>query len=126
MSTTTQMEVSKNCLACNKHIRGRTDKKFCDDYCRSAYNNKLAIKKNSQIRVITNALRKNRVVLEKWATKKRNPVNLHELLTDGLNLIYFTQVINQPLSNPICYCYDYGYQLLPDNKCRIFKPKHQN
>ena len=27
----------KLCLTCNKPVKGRTDKKFCDDYCRNNY-----------------------------------------------------------------------------------------
>ena len=29
----------KVCTLCSKTLKGRSDKKFCDDYCRSAYNN---------------------------------------------------------------------------------------
>lgn len=29
------------CLNCDKTLKGRTDKKFCDDYCRNSYNNQL-------------------------------------------------------------------------------------
>jgi hypothetical protein len=38
----------KKCLACNKTLRGRADKKFCDDYCRSNYNNLQKIKDKKQ------------------------------------------------------------------------------
>jgi len=30
---------NKTCLACGKILKGRVDKKFCDDYCRNNYNN---------------------------------------------------------------------------------------
>ena len=36
---TTQVADSKVCLACGKPLKGRIDKKFCDDYCRNNYNN---------------------------------------------------------------------------------------
>jgi hypothetical protein len=26
---------AKKCLACGKQLKGRIDKKFCDDYCRN-------------------------------------------------------------------------------------------
>ncbi|MBL0882661.1 MAG: hypothetical protein IBJ16_04830 [Chitinophagaceae bacterium] len=113
----------KTCLTCNHIIRGRTDKKFCDDYCRSAYNNKHTSKKLSYIRSITNKIIKNRSILEKWANKKRNPISLYDLLSDGLSLSYATEYINQPVGNPYVFCYEYGYQLLPGNNCRILKRK---
>jgi predicted nucleic acid-binding Zn ribbon protein len=56
----------KNCLACGKALKGRVDKKFCDDYCRNNYNNQQKAKSNysSMVRNINNALLKNRKVLE--------------------------------------------------------------
>ena len=30
----------KPCLSCSKPVKGRTDKKFCDDYCRNSYHNR--------------------------------------------------------------------------------------
>ncbi|MBS1737904.1 MAG: hypothetical protein JSS98_15075, partial [Bacteroidetes bacterium] len=54
----------KRCLACDKPLKGRSDKKFCDDYCRSAYNNELKSVINNQMRNINNALGKNRRILE--------------------------------------------------------------
>ena len=55
---------SKNCLACDKPVKGRTDKKFCDDFCRNKYNNQLKAGCNNYVRNINNALGKNRRILE--------------------------------------------------------------
>ena len=54
----------KTCLSCGKAVRGRSDKKFCDDYCRAAYNNDLKSAVNNFMRNVNNALGKNRRVLE--------------------------------------------------------------
>ena len=54
----------KNCLECNKTLKGRVDKKFCSDLCRNSYNNKLNSDTNSYVRNINNILRKNRRILE--------------------------------------------------------------
>ena len=29
------------CLECGDHLKGRIDKKFCSDYCRNSFNNKV-------------------------------------------------------------------------------------
>ncbi len=29
------------CQQCGKPVKGRIDKRFCDDFCRNAYNNNL-------------------------------------------------------------------------------------
>ena len=54
----------KKCIECNKLLKGRADKKFCDDLCRNSYNNKLNSDTNGYVRNINNTLRKNRRILE--------------------------------------------------------------
>src|SRR3954465_593299 len=54
----------RHCLECEKVLRGRLDKKFCDDYCRNAFNNRQNADTNNYVRNINNALRKNRRILE--------------------------------------------------------------
>ena len=49
----------KQCLECDNEIKGRIDKKFCSDYCRNAYNNKLNKDSNNLVRNTNNRLRKN-------------------------------------------------------------------
>ena len=55
--------MEKVCLECGQNIRGRSDKRFCDDSCRNAYNNKLNSDQTNLIRNVNNILRKNRRVL---------------------------------------------------------------
>jgi ribulose kinase len=54
----------RNCLSCGKPVRGRVDKKFCDDYCRNAYNNAQKAPAYNFVRNINNQLAKNRRLLE--------------------------------------------------------------
>ena len=60
------------CLNCEKTLKGRTDKKFCDDYCRNSYNNQLKASKNNLVRNINNALGKNRRILESFFKPKED------------------------------------------------------
>ena len=57
---------TKNCLSCGKLLKGRVDKKFCDDYCRNNYNNQLKARSgySAYVRSINNTLLKNRKILE--------------------------------------------------------------
>jgi predicted nucleic acid-binding Zn ribbon protein len=50
------MEPERLCLTCNKPLKGRTDKKFCDDYCRNNYNNQLKSNTINLVRNINNAV----------------------------------------------------------------------
>ena len=37
------------CGVCTRPLRGRSDKKFCNDYCRNTFNNRKKIKSNSAV-----------------------------------------------------------------------------
>ena len=64
--------LEKKCILCEKNIRGRADKKFCNDYCRAAYNNELKSPANNFIRNINNALGKNRRILATFLPEKES------------------------------------------------------
>lgn len=57
---------AKTCPAFDKTLKGRTDNKFYDDYCRNNYNNQQKAKGSycSLVRNINNELLKNRKRLE--------------------------------------------------------------
>ena len=104
-------EETKACLQCNKTLRGRSDKKFCDDYCRNNYNNQLKAHSNNYVRNINNALGKNRRVLqgclnENEETKK---ITKEKLIQLGFSFKYITHTYTNKQSNTYFYCYDYGY-----------------
>lgn len=46
------------CLYCGKPVKGRIDKKFCDDWCRNAYNNKRYSQHSGFVRNVNTILRK--------------------------------------------------------------------
>ena len=51
------------CLNCQKPLKGRADKKFCDDACRNNYNNQQKTGDTALIRKISGILKKNRNIL---------------------------------------------------------------
>jgi hypothetical protein len=100
-----------NCLACGDVLRGRSDKKFCNDYCRSSYNNKLKDGSYKTIRNINNVLAKNRRILasllpENERSRKVSPEKLAQL---GFQFNYQTQVYPAGNGKTYFFCYDYGY-----------------
>ena len=60
------------CLQCDKPLlAGRSDKKFCNDYCRQAYNNKRKEAENREIRNINLEFQdtaRNMETLRQWAS----------------------------------------------------------
>ena len=59
--------MEKKCPECGEKIIGREDKKFCSDYCRNAFNNRLNKDSKNLIRNINNRLRKNYRILESFS-----------------------------------------------------------
>jgi hypothetical protein len=82
----------KTCQACGKPLKGRSDKKFCDDYCRNAYNNQLKSTSNNYVRNINNALGKNRRILEGIFPpgEKMTKTTKEKLQRLGFQFKYFT------------------------------------
>jgi len=102
---------SRACLSCSKPLRGRIDKKFCDDYCRNSYNNQLKSETNNYVRNINNALRRNRRILEQLLAGTAGIVKAkREKLTRlGFQFKYFTHTHTNKKNNTYYYCYEYGY-----------------
>jgi len=116
---------TKHCMACNKSIKGRTDKKFCDDYCRNAFNNKIKSDGNNTVRNINNALRRNRRILQELLppNEKMVKTNMEKLVERGFLFKYFTHTYTNPKGNIYNFCFEYGYLALENNTYLIVKQK---
>ena len=115
----------KHCMACNKLIKGRTDKKFCDDYCRNVFNNRVKGDSNNTVRNINNALRRNRRILQEMfpGNEKMIRTNLEKLLERGFQFKYMTHNYTNPKGSVYHFCYEYGYLPLENNGYLVVKQK---
>ena len=115
--------IHKLCLACSKPIKGRTDKKFCDDNCRNNYNNRLKAESNNLVRNINHALGKNRRILETLLNNNQSvsKVSYTELMHKGFHFKYFTHHITNKKGKIEFFCYDHGYVELNNNYYLILK-----
>jgi predicted nucleic acid-binding Zn ribbon protein len=127
--TALQKTGAKTCAACGKPLKGRIDKKFCDDYCRNNYNNQQKSKGNYSafVRNINNTLLKNRKVLESILpsgeeTAKANRDKLQRL---GFHFNYITHIYTTKAGKQYFYCYDYGYLPLEGDWFLIVKRKEE-
>jgi hypothetical protein len=120
-----QKTETKNCLACDKPLKGRADKKFCDDYCRNSYNNQLKSISNNNIRNINNTLGKNRRILETLLpeTEETAKANKEKLQRLGFNFKYITHTYITRTGKTYLYCYEYGYLPLENDWFLIVKRK---
>jgi hypothetical protein len=111
----------KECLECNDPFAGRVDKKFCSDYCRNSYNNKINKDAKNLIRNINNRLRKNWRILEALNPDDECVVSKIKLDIKGFNFNYITEVYATELGKSYRFCYDQGYSSLENEMYRLLK-----
>ena len=122
-----QQSSAKPCMACGKPIKGRSDKKFCDDYCRNVYNNDLKSGSNNYVRNINNTLLKNRKILESILpeTEETAKASKDKLQRLGFHFKYLTHLYTTKTGKTYFYCYDYGYLPLEHDWYLIVKRKEE-
>lgn len=122
-----QATENKKCIYCGSTIKGRADKKFCNDYCRNAYNNQLKSSSNNLVRNINNALNKNRRILESILpeTEETAKTNKEKLTRLGFQFKYLTHTYTTRSGKTYFYCYDYGYLPLENDWYLVVKRKEE-
>ena len=123
----TPINEPKLCLTCDKPIKGRTDKKFCDDYCRNNYNNLLKADTTNQVRNINNALGKNRRILESLFAngEEMAKTTKEKLLQRGFQFKYITHIYCNKKGNTYFFVYDLGYLPLENEWFLVVKRKEE-
>lgn len=111
----------RQCLDCGETIRGRADKKFCNDQCRSNFNNQLNSDSHNLVRNINNILRRNRRILQQLNPTGKTKTSRKKLNTLGFNFDYFTGIYQAKNGNTYNFCYDYGYLILDEDEVLIVK-----
>lgn len=113
--------MKKNCLECEEPIKGRIDKKFCSDYCRNAYNNRVNKESKNLIRNINNRLRKNHKLLTEINTSGKTKVTRTKLLDGNFDFSHFTSIYTTKTGNTYYYIYDQGYLALENEYYLLIK-----
>ncbi|HVZ96163.1 MAG TPA: hypothetical protein VG847_04760 [Chitinophagaceae bacterium] len=118
---------TRNCITCGKLLKGRTDKKFCNDYCRNNYNNQLKSATNNLVRNINNALGKNRRILESMfdAGEEMTKTTKEKLLQKGFQFKYITHTYTNKKGTVYFFCYDLGYLPLENDWYLLVKRKEE-
>ncbi|ALJ01683.1 hypothetical protein DC20_21765 (plasmid) [Rufibacter tibetensis] len=114
-------EIGKQCGHCGEPIAGRADKRFCSDQCRARSGNRRKLEDRAErlMREVNNALRRNRLILERLSPEGKTTLRREVLLQAGFDLRYFTHLYRTQKGNTYHFCYDYGYLLLEEEKVLI-------
>ena len=103
--------ITKNCLNCARGLKGRIDKKFCDDSCRNNYNNQQKSNDTNYMRTVVNALRKNRKILQDLipASEEFHKTTQERMIEKGFLFKYHTHIYKNKKGDVYYFCFDYGY-----------------
>ena len=104
------------CQECGQKLLGRKDQKYCSDYCRNGFNNKLNEDSNKYVRRINGILRKNRRILEKLNPKGKFTTDGITLAEEGFNFHYYTNIYTTQKGGQYFFCYEHGYIKLENDQ----------
>jgi predicted nucleic acid-binding Zn ribbon protein len=115
----------RNCQVCGSPLRGRVDKKFCNDYCRNHYNNglKQQDRHHPLVRQLNGYLLRNRRILQSLLAPGSSTGRVHRdrLLAEGFLFRYFTHQQLTRKGKIYHYCYEYGYRGLGNGWYMLIK-----
>lgn len=115
------MSEKRFCAECQEALKGRKDQKFCGDYCRNSYNNRLNEDANAKVRRINRILRKNRRIMLQLMELKKSTLHVTDLAELGFNFHYYTNIYTTQKGSVYTFCYDYGYLKLRDDAYRLIE-----
>ncbi|WP_439697038.1 hypothetical protein ACFGVS_00750 [Mucilaginibacter sp. AW1-7] len=142
MTDETTTENQKNCLECGLPLgAGRSDRKFCNDICRTAFNNRRRAgditkpaaahearpgqrspdRDSAAIKKVQDILVSNRSKLMHMHSLYETSMGLNEFYGFGVNLKYFTSEYNDDYYDKVFrMCFDYGYHIDGDRVYLIY------
>jgi len=113
--------MKRHCLECGTPLKGRIDKKFCDDACRNSYNNRVNKDTKNLIRNTNNRLRKNYRILEALNVKNKTKLSRSKLIEKGFDFNYFTSIYTTKTKSVYYFVYNQGYLRLENDYYLLIK-----
>ena len=112
---------TQTCPECGDKIVGRSDKKFCSDACRNAFNNKQNKNSTNFMRNVNNKLRKNNRILSEYNTEGKTKITKLKLQNAGFDFDFITQMVTYKNGSQYYFVYDQGYKILDNDWYLIVK-----
>ena len=105
----------RKCKECRQTLLGRRDQKFCSDYCRNTFNNRLNEDATRYMRRINNILRKNRRILASMNPDGKKTVDGISLAEEGFNFHYYTNMYETKKGTTYFFSYEQGYMKMDND-----------
>lgn len=110
------MRIHKECFHCGKVLGGRTDKKFCDSHCKSAYQyKKEKLNPERFYNKVDNQLKLNRKILKEYNKGGKVTIRTSVLLELGFNPNFFTHYWKNQKGEAYLFVYEYGFLRKDEN-----------
>lgn len=111
------------CPECGEIFKGRADKRFCSDQCRSQHNNRRNAQRTNLVRKVNHILMKNRRILEGLFEQEQQKVYRETLNVQGFDFRYMTHQLLTRKGKQYTFCYEYGYLQTSENSFFIVRDK---
>ena len=104
------------CLNCGKELEGRSDKKYCDQHCKSAYQYKMKQGQKSPFFIqVDKQLRRNRKILKKYNAGGKATLREEVLLGEGFDGKFFTHYWKNQKGDVYLFVFEYGFRKISEN-----------
>jgi hypothetical protein len=113
---------NNTCLHCNKPLKGRSDKKYCNHLCRNEFNNLRirAYARDVSVKRINGILQQNREILSRIIQKESAlTVETSVLISYGFHFNFHTHTV-QAKEKMKVFCYDLGYMKKNEREVYVF------
>jgi hypothetical protein len=125
MTENTHENPAKICLECGEPLGpGREDKKFCNDSCRTSFNNRRrkepvphgetdtgAVSVEENMARVNSILRRNReIIFDLVMNQHLTSMYKHDLIGYGFNFKFITSTYDDPEAGYYRFCYEWGYR----------------
>jgi len=102
--------MENKCKNCNKSLEGRSDKKYCDNYCKSAYQYKNEKENQSNFYLkVDKQLKQNRQILKSYNKAGKATIRAEDLLNTGFNPNFFTHYWKNQKGDVYLFVYEFGF-----------------
>jgi predicted nucleic acid-binding Zn ribbon protein len=99
----------KICPVCGAPVKGRSDKKFCSEKCKSIQQYEKRNEKEAFYLEVHKQLRTNRKILKAYNRKGFTTVLKIDLFEEGFDPNYFTHYWKNAKGDIYLFVYDYGF-----------------
>lgn len=115
------MEHQRNCLACNRNLEGRTDKKFCDPYCKSAWHYTKSRGDSAGFYAkVDRQLKTNRKILKLFNKAGKATARAQVLIDRGFDPNFFTHFWKNQQGDVYLFVYEFGFLTRIENGKKKF------